>query len=284
MTNIAVLTDTDASLPLAYATEKLVALVPILIQFGAESIESDFQIDDARLFARIDAEGKLPTTAAPSPGQWAQAFEEAFEWGAEAVLCFCVSSVMSGTYNAACVARDSLPGRDITVVDTLQISAPQGFMAVAAAEALANGATRDEALALAQDVASRSHLYGALATLRYLAMSGRVGHIAAGMAGLLNIKPILTIRDGKLDMLEKVRTRSRAWERIVTLLQNDLQGRAPERMSVVHVAAPAGADEFVALLRRSLPCPEEILVAPLSPGLSVHTGAGMVGVAVVATK
>jgi DegV family protein with EDD domain len=284
MTHTAVITDTDASLPPALAASQGIGLVPILIQFGAESFKSDFELDDAQLFARIDAEGKLPTTAAPSPGEFVAAFQEAFAQGAEAVLCFCVSSVVSGTYNAACVARDSLPGREITVVDTRQISAPQGFMALAAAEALAAGATREQALARAQDVSARAHLYGALATLRYLAMSGRVGQLAAGMATLLNIKPILTVRDGKLDMLEKVRTRSRAWERLVTLLQADLKGRAPERMAVMHVAALADANEFVALLRRSLPCPPEIPVVPLSPGLSVHTGAGMVGVTVVEAR
>ncbi len=281
MPSIAVLTDTDSSLSDELASRYGIKQVPINVHFGEETLASNIDIDDAGVFARIDREGVMPTTSAPSPGQFAEAYQEAFYAGADAVVCFCVSGEISGTYNAAVVARDTMADRDISVVDTRTLSMAQGFMAVAAAEAAEEGASRNEIVARAIEVGERSCLYASLATLKYLAMSGRVGHLAAGMATLLNVKPILTIQDAKLDLLERVRTRKKAWARVIDLTQEAVGSRSIERMAVIHVDADREAQQFEALLRRALPCPSEIVVSGLSAGLSVHSGRGLVGVVTV---
>lgn len=281
MSKIAIITDTDASLPNAIAAKYNIQQVPITIHFGDEVLETGVDIDDAALFARIDKEGRLPTTAAPAPGKFITAYEKAFAQGVDEVICFAVSSEISATYSAAVTAADALPDRKITVVDTRSLSIGQGFQALAAAEAAQAGKSQAEILAVAQDVLAHSHFYAALATLKYLAMSGRVGQLAAGMAGMLNIKPILSIQDGKLDMLEKVRTKKKAWGRTVELVAQAIDGKPIERMAIAHVAAPEAAAEFETLLRIALPCPDEILTVELSAGLSVHSGAGLVGVGVV---
>ena len=280
--SIAIITDTDSSLPAELADRYGIHQVPIMVQFGDEGFETGVEIDDAQVFARIDRENKLPTTAAPSPGKFAESFQLAFNNGAESILCFCVSSEISATYNnAVLAAREEFPGRDIEVVDTRNLTMGQGFIVLAAAEALQAGASKDEALALAKSVGERAHLYAALSTLKYLAMSGRVGSLAAGLAGLLNVKPILTIQDGKLDLLERVRTRSKSLERVIELAEGTIAGKPIERMAVVHVNALEEAKHFERHLRTRLACPEEIIFAELTPGLSVHSGSGMLGVSFV---
>lgn len=283
MASIMVVTDTDASLPVTLAEAHKIGLVPINIHFGDETFQSGIDIDDDALFSRVDREGALPTTSAPTPGQFAEAYQAAFEAGADEVVCLCVSSEVSGTYNAALHARDLVTG-PVTVVDTRSISMGQGYMALEAAKAARAGATREEILALVDDLRARTVLFAALDTLKYLAMSGRVGHLAAGMASLLSIKPVLTLREGKLDMLEKVRTRKKAWARVINLVNESLAGRPVEQMTVLHVNAEAMAAQFEAQLREVVACPEDCILADFTPGLSVHTGPGLVGVIAIAAK
>jgi DegV family protein with EDD domain len=282
MSSIAIITDTDASLPADVAASYNIRQVPILIQFGEETFRTEIDIDDAGLFARIDREGKLPTTAAPSPGQFLEAFQAAFTAGADAVICICVSSQISATYTAALAAKEMLPHHTIEVVDSRVVSMAQGFMVLAAAEAVQAGADVAGAVAAALALGDRTYLHGAFSTLKYLAMSGRVGHVAAGFGNLLSVKPIVTMRDGKLDLLEKVRTRSKSLARVVELTGEAMAGRPIQQMAVLHVAVPDEAVALEAQLRAALPCPKTILHAGLTAGLSVHTGAGMLGVVAVA--
>jgi len=281
MAKISIITDTDSSLPPALAAEFGIRQVPILIHFGEEVFETGADINDRELFERVDREGKLPTTAAPSPGKFAEAFRDAFEQdGADAVVCFCISRAMSATIESAqTAARDLMPDKNITVVDTETLSMGQGFMTLAAAEAAQEGASVEEIIRAAEEIRARSYLYGALATLKYLSMSGRVSHLAASMAGMMDIKPILSVQNGKLDMLEKVRTRKKSWERVVELAREDAGSRGIDRMAVLNVNAPDEADRFTELLKEQLDCPQEIITGELTPGLSVHTGAGLVALA-----
>jgi DegV family protein with EDD domain len=234
MSSIAIITDTDSSLPAEVAARYGVRQVPIIVHFGQESFETGVDINDARLFARVDREGKLPTTAAPAPGKFAEAYQAAFDAGAETVICFCVSGEVSATYSAAVNARDLLPERDITVVDSRSLSMGQGFMVLAAAEAAQAGASKDEIVARTFEVGERTYLYAALSTLKYLAM--RVAEAR---------------RDGERGWFPRV-------------------PRVPKfRVQEEQVHA-------------SLPCPDDVLTAELTSGLSVHSGAGLVGVVVVA--
>lgn len=284
MNKIAVVTDTDSSLPPAIATAYTIQQVPITIHFGEESYTCGVDIDDMLVFQKIDHLHRLPTTAAPAPAAFKAAFEQAFSAGATSVVCICVSSQVSATYNAAVTAREMLPERTITVIDSLNLSMGQGFLALAAAEAARDGASHEQVLTIVEDTRQRIAVFAVLATLKYLALSGRVGKLAAGMADTLNIKPLLTVRDGKLDLLERVRTRRKAIDRMIELTSLHLKGKGFERLAIIHVNNPAGARELQELLLAHFSCQGEVITAGFTPGLSVHAGSGVVGLAAIACR
>jgi DegV family protein with EDD domain len=234
---VVIITDTDASLPKKVSDQYGIRQVPIAINFGSEVFQSGVDIDDRMLFDRVDKERQLPTTSAPSPGDFSDAFAEALRSEAESILCFCVSSEISATYGAAVSARQTMPDRDIHIIDTRSLSMGQGFMVLAAAEAAQSGASIPEIKSLVESVRERTYFYAVLPTLKYLAMSGRVRQVAAGLANVISIKPILTINDGKLDLLERVRTLRKAWRRAIELSVNAVGSGKIERLAIVHARA-----------------------------------------------
>ena len=201
MSTIAIVTDTDSSLPPSLADEYGIIQVPIIVHFGQQSFKAGEEIDDALTFQRIDRDGELPSTSAPSPGDFAEAYRRALQGGAAEVICFTVSGEVSATFDAAVNAKEMVREGPVTVVDTKSLSMGQGYMALEAARMAQEGKTREEIITRTQGLRERTHLFAALSTLKYMAMSGRIGHLSAGMANFLNIKPILSIQDGKLDLL-----------------------------------------------------------------------------------
>ncbi len=276
MSTIRVITDTDSSLPAEVAARHNIYQVPITVQFDEETYEACVNINDKQLFEKIDALGKLPTTAAPSPAAFNSAYTKAFAEGADSIICVTVGSKISRTYASAIEAAAEFPGRLITVVDSQYLSLGQGFMAIAAAEAVAAGASHADAARAALSLLPRLHLYGSLTTLKYLAMGGRIGNMSAKMANLFDIRPVMTMIDGKLGLLEKVRTHRAAMNRMVQLLEKSVAGKHIEKAGIVHVNNSEDAAILESRLRADLPMPAEILVAEFTPGLSVHGGTGLV--------
>ena len=284
MPPIAIITDTDSSLPLNLAKKYNIIQIPIIVQFGEESYRDVYDIDNAAVFSRVDREGKLPSTAAPSPGHFVEAYKSAFAAGAEQILCMTISSEMSAVYSAARAAAELFPDKIIRVVDSRTLAFGEGLMVIEAAKAIAGGASVDEAIAVAESLRDRTYLFAALSTLKYLAMSGRVGQVAAGFASLLEVKPILTLRNEKLEMLERIRTQNKAWKRLIDLACAASGTHGVEQVAILHVNAPEAASQFEQQVRLSLDCPPEIRHIEMTPGLSIHTGAGLVGIVLVTKK
>lgn len=282
MTKISIITDTDSSLPEQMAAEYGILQVPISIHMGDDLSGTDHTITNAELFAKVDEMGKLPTTAAPTPGIFVEYFQRVFaEQKPDTLIYYAISGEMSATIKSAQIAADDLKEYDIRVIDSNTLSMAQGYMVLAAAEAAKQGKSLDEVIITAEKVRENTVLYGGLATLKYLSMSGRVSHVTAGMAGMLDIKPILSVQNGKLDMLEKIRTRKKSWSRMIELVTADVGQRSIAHACVLHVNAEDAATEFEGMLRAALPCPKNVPLVDVNPGLAVHTGAGLVGTCMV---
>ena len=241
MSKIAIITDTDSSLPNEIADQYSIIQVPITIYFGEFTYTTGLDINDAILFEIIDQTNKLPTTSAPPPAAFEVAFQNAFASGYEAIICICVSSKVSATFQAALTASEQFPDKDISVVDSSQLSLAQGILVIHAAKAAINGIGKDQILAEIETMKTNLHVFAALPTLKYLAMSGRVGKIAAGLADTLNIKPILSVQDGKLDLLEKIRTMKKAQRRLIELARTSVADKNVLQVGFIHVNNLTGA-------------------------------------------
>lgn len=281
MPKVAIITDSDSSIPPALAIKFNIPQVPITIHFDEESYTTNVDINDFELFELIDRKNKLPTTSAPPPGAFKKVFQEAIDSGAESIICLTVSSKVSATYNAALQAAEMFPDKDITIVDSLNLSMGLGLMVLQAAIKASQNATKEEILETINDVRNRLHVFAVLPTLKYLAMGGRVGKLAAGFADAFNIKPILSVKEGKLDLLEKVRTQKKAETRLIELMKEAVQNKKIEKIAVIHVNNIAGAQNLFSMMKQNFECPDDVIFAEFTAGLSVHAGSGVVGYAIL---
>lgn len=280
MTKTVIITDSDASLSDATLQKHGILCAPIGINFGNDTYISGQTIDDELCFKIIDEKQVLPTTSAPNPQAYVDLYTEAFQKGADTIVCITVSSQVSSTYESAEKAREAFPGKNIHVIDSLNLAIGQGFMVLAAAEAAAHGAGVEEIKAAVKHAGDNMHTFATLPTLKYLYLGGRVSRLQASLADTFEIRPTLTVKDGKLVILEKNRTMKRGLSQMISHVQKLSRIHTLERMAILHVNDPAGAENLKASVQEHMPCPDSIEIVQLSPGLSVHTGAGLLGVVV----
>ncbi len=272
---IRVVTDNAADLDRAVAAEHGIGVVHLDVRLGAFGPEVTSTWSPEEFWERAAAVAELPETSAPSPGEFKETFSGMADEGAEGVVCITLSSKLSATYQAAVIGAEGATDRiPVRVVDSLLATMAEGLTvldAVAAAEAGGDL----EAVARAAVVSrERMLLFGALESLDNLRKGGRLGSAQALLGGLLDIKPILEIRDGALELESRPRTRSRSFERLTTKVREagDL-----DRIAVVHAAA-SDVDSFVELLATLLPR-DRISVGWLGPVIGTHVGRGTVAVA-----
>ncbi len=211
MPGVHIVTDSACDLTEQLVKEHNVVVVPLTIRFGAEEFEDRRQLSPAEFWDRCRGKGALPETAAPSPGAFQAAFAQAADEGAESVLCLTISSKVSATYASAVTAADSFSGVPVKVVDTFSLTMGQGLLVIAAAEDAAGGAGVDALVAATQDRIGRTRIYGVIGGLEHLQRGGRIGGARALLGSLLNIKPVIQLKDGEVAEESKQRTRGARW-------------------------------------------------------------------------
>jgi len=282
MSRVAVVTDTSTCLPADLLKAHRITTVPLAFLFDGGT-QYDGVLSGREFFALLRASRRFPTTAAPPPAAFLEAFRGAqAEAGAEAVLCVTLPSAFSGTYSSAVsaaeMAREELPGFPVRVVDAHCLAMCHGFAVLYAARAAAQGATLDEAEAVVRDVASRTHLLGVLDTLRFLAKSGRVPVVYHWATSLLQIKPILAAEGEDVRSIGRARTLPRALDRLISRVEKELSPERPLHMAVTHSDAEEAANGLALRLRERFR-PEELLITESASVMGAHTGPGFIGVA-----
>jgi DegV family protein with EDD domain len=196
---------------------------------------------------------------------------------AQSIVSIHLSGALSGTYNSAVVARDMLPDVPIEVVDSRSTSMGQGFLVLAAARAAEEGKSREEIAALTRDLVPRLNVIFVLDTLKYLQKGGRIGGAQALMGSMLAIKPLLHLYEGRVEPLEKVRSKGKAVERLVEIMAERLQGQ-PAHVAILHSANLQEAEALRAEIAARFPC-RDLLLTGVSPVIGTHTGPGCLGLA-----
>lgn len=282
MSKVAVVTDSTAYIPDELLKQYNITVAPLILIWGDETFQDGVDIQPNEFYRRLSTAKVMPTTSQVSPAILKTIFEKLLEDGYDVLGVF-ISSKLSGTISSAVQAKEMLPkaADKITIVDSLTTSMAMGFIALSAARAAKEGATLGECQKLAEKARDHTGVLFVVDTLEFLHRGGRIGGAQRFLGTALNLKPILEVRDGVIESLDKVRTKSKAYERVIELLAEQIAGRTPVRLATLHANAEAEARSLLdAAVARVHPI--ETVFASVSPVIGNHVGPGTVGLAFMA--
>lgn len=261
---VAIVTDSTSSLTQAMGQERGIHVVPIYVTFGTQTYRDGIDLD-ADLFYRLLRDSKrLPTTSQPTAADFMQTYSSLSEQ-VEAIVSIDISQKMSATFDSALLAATQLPHMPIYVIDSHSVSIGLGLMAIAAASAAAAGQDAATVVRLVEELIPKMNIIFTVETLEYLHKGGRIGGAAALAGSVLSIKPVLCVKDGRIEPLEKPRTRGHAIERVVNLVAEQ-------------AGSPDAAQNLAEQMAFRYQC-KELLTVEASPIIGTHAGPGTLGVA-----
>lgn len=270
-----IVADTTCGLSKSVLDERGIPFVPQVVIFGDESFHDDGELDTPEFLRRLKASKELPKTAAPEPTLYYPIFEKARE-RAESVVVVAPSGKVSGTVRSAEVAAQEFPGMDIRIIDTLTVSCNLGTLVLLADDMARAGKSAEQIVAAIAEWMPRQRLYFVVDTLQYLAKGGRIGAASALVGELIQVKPILTLRDGAAAPYERQRTRKRSLARLAEIVESQCPKSPAAHLAVLEVAAEEEAQALAADLKARMSLPE-VPIFQLPPAIVVHGGPGTMG-------
>ena len=264
----AVVTDSTADLPDEWRERHDIEVVPLKVVFGTETFRDKVDLTDEEFFRRLAASSKLPTTSAPSPGDFAEVYRGLAK-DHDGCISIHIGAQLSATAEAARVGAQQVEGFPVTVVDSETVTMPIAFLCRIAAES----PTLEAAATAVRERIPKCRVLALLDTLRYLEMGGRIGKAQAAIGTMLDLKPLLLVVDREIKPVDRVRTRSRGIARMVEFFRAELP---VEHLAVMHAQAPDEAEQVASLLRQEHP-ELEIPTGRIGPVLGTHTGPKALG-------
>jgi DegV family protein with EDD domain len=278
MPKIAILTDSTANLPKEWVDKHKVQVIPLKIHWENGTFLDGADITPDEFYTRLSHSKFFPTTSQPSIQDFLQAFESLADQ-ADAIVVPLISSGISGTVASAQAAARQFSRVPVEIVDTHVTSAGQALVVLTAAQAIAQEKSLQDVRQASDEIVQRLRVFFAVETLEYLHRGGRINGASRYMGTALNIKPILYFNsEGKIDALERVRTKRNALERLITLTEEQANGR-PVHVGIFHANTSEVAQEFREEVTKRLNC-KEIFTVELSPVIGIHVGPGTIGIAV----
>jgi DegV family protein with EDD domain len=274
---VKIIADTTSGLSPDFAKQHGVTVIPQIINIGEHSYYEGVDIDNARFMEELRNASELPKTAAPPP----ELFIKEFEWmvpQGEPILCIHPSAEVSGTVRAALMAAKEFPEADIRVIDTRTIGSPLASLIQLAIELSESGHSAADIEKALLELIPRSRIYFLVATLEYLTKGGRIGGASALLGSMLQIKPILVLKNGVVDQFEKERTYKRAYSRLKQIAVEKCPRNGAGYLSVMHADVPEQAQGLAEELGIEFGVPS-IPILDLPPAIVTHGGPGILAVA-----
>lgn len=272
----AIVVDGTAALPAELARELDISFLPVHVNFGEESFTQGVDLSFAQFYERLEKPDAKPSTSQPSLGECRDTYDAAFSTGATRILVVTLATELSGTYSAAFTAAQQ-HGQPIEVIDSRGTAGTTSLIATACARARRDGSTYEQAVALARKLAGNVKLHAIIDTLEQLKRSGRASGMQAMFGALLKVKPIIKIENGKLEPIDKVRTREKALARLQELVEAQVAPGTKIHASVIHTNAPDRAKVLSEWIAGRYHC-VELYTAEAGPAIATHGGAGVLGV------
>jgi len=282
MSKIAIVTDSTAYLPKELVQKHNLTITPLVVIWDGETFEDGIDIQPSQFYTRLKTAKVMPSTSQATPAAMIAAFESLIAKDYE-VLGIFISNKLSGTIASAIQAKDLMEkGADkVTIFDSESTAMAMGFQVLAVANAIADGANLDDALALAEKARKNSGVFFAVDTLEFLHRGGRIGGAQRFLGTALNMKPVLTIQDGSIAAVERVRTKTKVHNRVLELVAEQVQGKDNIRIATLSANAEPDAKALLESATQQLD-PAEAIFTEISPVLGTHTGPGTVGLAYIA--
>jgi EDD domain protein, DegV family len=282
MGKVAVVTDSTAYIPPDLLQRYRITVTPQILIWGEETFQDGVDIQPSEFYQRLRTAKIMPTTSQVSVVTMQNTFQRLVDEGHE-VLGIFISSKLSGTIQSAVQAREAMgaAAEKVAIVDSLTTAMAMGFIALTAARAAQEGASLQECQKLAEAAREHTGVYFVVDTLEFLHRGGRIGGAQRFLGTLLNMKPVLTLESGRVEAVERVRTKGKAIERVLELVGEKVKGKTPVRMATLHANA---AEEARQLLERATTMfhAEESIFSEVSPVIGTHAGPGTVGLAYMA--
>ena len=275
--NTRIVVDTSSNVPDELLQRYRMLEVPTLVIFGEESYQSKYELSEAAFYEKFAASKAIPTTSQPPPALFAAAYRQAFAEGAEHIVLVTVSSKLSGTFRSAQMAAQEFGEDRFTLWDGNSISLGCGWQAIMFARMIEANTDYDTCIQRMTQLRSEVIGFAALETLKYVARSGRVSNLQAGIGDLLQVKPILELWDGGANVCARVRGRKKSFQEVIERLQK-FYGARPIHAGMLHANALADAEQLLVEARQTLNI-QEVHYSDIGPAIATLAGPGVVGLA-----
>ncbi|MEN6531635.1 MAG: DegV family protein [Anaerolineaceae bacterium] len=277
MPRVIIVTDSSAYLPSELVASLPIRVIPLTLNWDGQTFRDGVDIGATEFYSRLSKSSSLPTTSQISAGEISKTLHELIAFGYD-VLFLPISSGISSTFQTASGAISNFPKGHVTVLDTKLVSMALGFQVLASARAAKAGASLSECTQVAQKAYGQIGVYFTVDTLKFLAAGGRINNAKRLLGTALNIKPVLTICDGKIELVRSVRTHRKAIESMLNLVEEGIAGCSPVRVSVFHAMARETAEQVLETARLRF-SPVEFILSEISPVVGTHVGPGTIAVA-----